>query len=391
MINHIKIGFPLRREDELLLCCARTQIDGNFKKKIINLTSHNLDWDYIIKKASINGLIPLLYSNLCYICPEKVPKDVLIKFKNYYNINIRKNLLLAGELTKILKLLDSKGINAIPFKGPVLAQYIYGNIGLRVFHDIDILINKSNAILAKKTLMSNDYELDLPVKIDDFLYLELDSEYRFFNVNKNVKAEINWNFEGIFFSFPTDPTFFFRNTKLFNFNGINMHIFSNDNHLLALCIHCAKHDWAKLSWICDISEFIKNEENINWIEVLEKSKKIGVYKIVLINMVLVKDLFQIDIPAEILKELYLDFDTTIITKIKRKLFLPTSSPKPSFNLFEKLIFDLQKRDKLIYGVKDVFNGLFKPSYADYQTFPLTKRLIYIYYILRPFLLLKRYF
>ena len=50
--------------------------------------------------ASIHRLTPLLYYNLNAICPEKVPEDVLMKLKNYFHINVQKNLLLTGELIK---------------------------------------------------------------------------------------------------------------------------------------------------------------------------------------------------------------------------------------------------------------------------------------------------
>ena len=58
-----------------------------------------------------------------------------------------------------MKLLESNGINAIPYKGPVLANLAYGNLSFREFGDIDILINKSDALKAKEIMISNGYEL----------------------------------------------------------------------------------------------------------------------------------------------------------------------------------------------------------------------------------------
>ena len=124
----------------------------------------------------------------------------------------------------------------------------------------------------------------------------MDSEYRFFNENNNVKSEINWNFEGIFFSFPFNPNFLFEDLISFKFNGFSTHIFSPVNHLIILCIHGAKHDWNRLSWICDISEFIKSNKNINWDEVLEKARKIGVKRLLFVNLILAKRSFPIKSP-----------------------------------------------------------------------------------------------
>ena len=50
------------------------------------------------------------------------------------------NLYLTQEMLKLLSAFRKKGIPAIPYKGPVLAQAVYGNVGLRQFGDLDITV-----------------------------------------------------------------------------------------------------------------------------------------------------------------------------------------------------------------------------------------------------------
>ena len=71
-----------------------------------------------------------------------------------------KNLLMTGELIKILKLLKVNDINAIPYKGPVLANLAYGTISLREFNDLDIFVNKCDTYEVYKLMLSLGYELD---------------------------------------------------------------------------------------------------------------------------------------------------------------------------------------------------------------------------------------
>ena len=47
--------------------------------------------------------------------------------------------LFAGALRDIAAL-SRQGVEAIPFKGPVLALQAYGDLGLRVFRDLDFLV-----------------------------------------------------------------------------------------------------------------------------------------------------------------------------------------------------------------------------------------------------------
>ena len=44
MFNDLKL-YP---EDELIVCCTRTNIDNKTKEKIIYLIDEELNWDYLI-------------------------------------------------------------------------------------------------------------------------------------------------------------------------------------------------------------------------------------------------------------------------------------------------------------------------------------------------------
>ena len=295
--------------------------------------------------------------------------------------------MMTGELINVLNLLKSEGITAIPYKGPVLASMAYGNIGLREFGDLDVLINKSDAFAARNILISQQYELDSTINVEHTTYMKLDSEYRFLNKINGVKIEINWSLEGLFFSFGNNPNFLFKDLKIHDINGLNFNTFSSVNQLIMLCIHCAKHDWSILFWICDISEFIKSHENINWHETLKRAEELSVKRILLINLFLAKNILGLDLPDEVLSHLNNDSSIRIISfQIKKRIF----SHDESLTIFKKFFLDLKKRDLLIYGIKDCIKGLTSPTYADYEDIPLPKSLFYLYNIIRPILLLKRY-
>ncbi|MEL7669260.1 nucleotidyltransferase family protein [Methanobacterium sp.] len=374
----------LRPEDELLLCCARTDVNPEIRDKLWFLIQNKLDWDYLLNLASMHKLLPLLYHNLNFICPEMVPEDILGELKDNFNANVRKNLMMTGELIKILELLESEGITAIPYKGPVLASMVYGNIGLRQFGDIDILINQTDALNVKNIMINNEYKLYVPIVITDSFYMKLEQEYQFIN-NKNILIEIKWRFEGNFFSF-SNSNDLSNKLNTFNLNGFQVKIFSPVSQLLILCVHCAKHDWSSLSWICDISEFIRHE-NINWSKTLENAEKLGLKRILLINLSLAKDLFDLELPREILN--YLNLDRSIIEisfQIKKRLF----EQNRSVNIFEKFFLDLKKRENKIDSIKDCINGLTRPTYVDFTEISLPEFLFPLYYLIRPILLLKRY-
>ncbi|GAG91885.1 unnamed protein product, partial [marine sediment metagenome] len=84
--------------------------------------------------------MPLLYQSLKKTCPEAVPDDTLEQLRAYFLTNAKRNLFLTGKLLRLLELLKDNGILAVPFKGPVLAESVYGDLSLRQFADLDILV-----------------------------------------------------------------------------------------------------------------------------------------------------------------------------------------------------------------------------------------------------------
>src|SRR5438067_2363962 len=56
-----------------------------------------------------------------------------------------RNLYATGELHRLLDVLADAGIAAMPWKGPALAAQLYGNLALRPFLDLDVLVRRRDA------------------------------------------------------------------------------------------------------------------------------------------------------------------------------------------------------------------------------------------------------
>lgn len=382
--------FKLRQEDELLLCCARTKIKPETKENISNLLNEDLDWQYLLQMASRHRLKPLLYYNLNSICPELVPEDILAELKDYFNSNVRKNLLLTGELIKIWELLKSEDISGIPYKGPSLAVLAYNDLKLREFNDLDIFVHKKHNQEVFKLMVSLGYILEsYPHTMDIDLYFKTQTEHKFVNKDKKIVVEIHNKFQGHFFSFPINPRFLYENDTLQTliFNNFQINTLSNENLILMLCVHCARHNWSKLFWICDIFELIESY-GIKWEMLIKTAESLSIKRILLVNLKLASDFFGLDLPNEIRNSIECDHNVVnIYLKLKIKLF---SRKIEHLNLFDRILLDLKKRESLKMSLIDVFNSIFKPTYADFEELPLPKYFFIFYYVIRPFLLIRRY-
>lgn len=196
--------FAERREVELLLCCARNQLDSTTITRVKALVQQPIDWSYLVGIATQHGLLPLLYWNLNSICPEIVLPTILGQLKNDFQNNAQRNLFLTRELLKLVNLLERHGISPLAFKGPVLAFSVYGNLALRRLTDLDILVRPCDVLAAKELLLSQGYRhVDKPTSDQEMTRFQSHYDYKFVrDQGRPLLVEMHWAF--------TPEKFFFR-------------------------------------------------------------------------------------------------------------------------------------------------------------------------------------
>jgi hypothetical protein len=367
----------ITNEDKILLLCARISKDPEHKEKIKELLDEDLNWDYLLQRAFQHKLMPLLYWNLKNLQKE-VPEDVLQELKDYFNDNVHKNLLMTGELINILELLKVNNINAIPYKGPVLAELAYKNIALREFNDLDIFIFENDVIKTKKILKSQGYSL-YPKKDPkpEFHYIKTQREYKFLNEVNRIMIEIHWKFQGISNNFIDQ-----NSLDKIEINRRNILNFRYEDLLLILCTHCANHNWTNLLWMADISQIIETQ-NINWQTLLDKANKYEIRKILYINLSLNKYLFNTKIPNEVLNQLNSDFSIIdILFDILNRILENTD-----ITLAKEAALQFKIRDNTIKGIQFCLWRTFSPTSLEWDSLYLPQILFPLYYIYRPIRLL----
>ena len=201
MKSHVTVS----REAELLVCCARKELDAAHGERIRTLVRQDLDWPLVRAAARAHATLPLLYWHLGTIGPAGVPPAVLAELRADFHANTRRNLRLTGELLAILDLFRGQGIAAIPFKGPALAAAAYGNLALRQFVDLDLLVHPQDVRRAKALLATRGYGAALRLTEDQEAALLRDRyEHLLRREDDGTVVEIQWRIVPRHFGFPLD-------------------------------------------------------------------------------------------------------------------------------------------------------------------------------------------
>ena len=298
---------------------------------------------------------------------NQVPEHVLNSLKKDYIGNAKKNLLMLGELFKIMNLFEKQGLTVIPYKGPLLAIYAYKNLALRQFDDLDIFVSKNDVLKVKGILVSNGYNPQFELEgYKERRFINSQREYKFNKTETGINLEVQWQFQGVSFSLSDDLGVFGdpKNVEMVDISNKEISSLSNENMLLILCIHVSGHYWERLSWLCDISELIQSHE-INWEYILEKADTLGIKRLLMINLLLAQDLLDLNLPNIIIEQLKSEIVQNLAKKVKKRIFMPNSD-----SIFDVAWLRYNIREKRSHRIKDILKIMFLPTNQEWDKSPL---------------------
>ncbi|MBD2387131.1 nucleotidyltransferase domain-containing protein [Cylindrospermum sp. FACHB-282] len=373
-------------EIELLLCCARTHITTETAESIKTLVQQNINWNYLIETASRHGVIPLLYQSLNTTCSDRVT-DNIAQLKNFFHSNAVRNLFLTQELLKLLELFQEHEIPAIPFKGPVLAATAYGNLALRQFGDLDILVHEHDVLKVKNLLVSRGYSSWSVKEADEIRHLQTEGEHLFNRKDCMVAVDLHWRLTRRHLCFPLDSQSLWERLEPLSLTGIVVPNLNFEDLLLFLCVHGTHHGWERLGWICDIAQLVTLYQESDWNSVLSKSRTLGSERILLLGLFLAHDLLGTALPSAISQRVLADpMVTSLAKQVREGLFCETvNSSSISGNSF----FYIQARERIQDRVK-YFLLSTVPNARDWSFLQLPRSLSFLYYLIRPIRLVSKY-
>ena len=385
-------------EIELLLACSRTKIAPELAEKIKSLAKSELDWQLLFDLGNRHQLVPLLYHNLSAICREAVPKDILTSMRGIFAYKAQRNLFITCELIKIYRLFEQNNILAIPFKGMTLAMTAYQNLSFRDSCDIDILISKKDFAKATQLLEKIGYEMagyiakvkDNPeVRYGSFLQSEDNQKgYDFVNPVNKIAVDLQWSVaeKAKMRYFNLNFEQLTQHTTEVVLAGVKMPQFMPEVMVLYLCFHGSKHCWQSLKWVCDLSQFISSHPDLDWQRIQQQAKQLKVTTMLHLGLLLAHNFYQTDIPPALLEAIAKNSRANMLFQQVRQLIFARR-----FTQFEDyaFVFNLtdSRRGKLFF----LSRLLFTPTNKEWDAVKLPKYLFSLYYLIRPYRLMKEYF
>jgi hypothetical protein len=159
-------------------------------------------------------------------------------------------------LADVLGALEECGVPSIPYKGPVLAQQLYGDPTLRHSTDLDIVVPRESYAAARKALV----DLGLTPRAGHTPRQEA-TLFRWlghasFGHGADAFIELHWRFAPLQFPFALTPEAAIARAGRLSIAGRMVGAMAPDDLAATLAMHAARHLYERLEWLAGITRLI---------------------------------------------------------------------------------------------------------------------------------------
>jgi len=381
-----------RFEEGLLRACSTKCMTPAAVAMAREYLEREIDWNRIVSEAQRHAVLPLVNQNLQAHFPEMVPKPVL-RFLNESSRHCQqRNLAFTGELLRILALFEKLGIDAIPFKGPSLAIMAYGNISLRMFADLDILIREKDLAHAREALIADGYIAKFTMTPNqERNYQKSECALQLGHPGRGTVVELHWLLTERYLSIDLPIAEYWQRSSTARIGPRTVKALAPEDLFLYLCVHGGKHQWERLEWLCGVAEVAAANPGMDWQAIATRARAWGIERMLNLALLLAHNLLAMPLPEPLRASAEKDGAAAhLVEQAVAVLFLGESRGGDQHNKGgDWYIRLLRMRERWPDKFRILaYSSVRVPHPASQEFFRLPSQLAFLYYILRPARLLS---
>lgn len=300
--------FPLSSESELLVWCARTVLTDDLKTRIRQRVQEPLDWAVLGEMAEYHGVIPLLYRNLSTVASNLVPAESLSRLRHKTQVGALLNRALAQELITLCETFNARGVPVIPIKGATLAALAYGDVALRDFTDLDLLVPEGSIKEAQAILSILGYERRRAEAELGDPHHDDGPHHVFVKPRTLYRVDLQWQMVHQHFVFRLDRPECWERRISVVFENRTVLGLAPEDLLIVLCVHGSKHAWEHLKWVCDVAELLRAQPGLDWERIVRVASDWRCRRLVYMGLSLARLMLDAPLPEGVLARLKTDTD-----------------------------------------------------------------------------------
>jgi hypothetical protein len=376
-------------EKQLLVCCARTTVLPAMVREIRELCATPLDWDFVVNESAVNSILPLVARHISGVATDFAPSGPLDRLTKAARANALRCLTLTAELVKIEGLLRAAGIQAMPYKGPVIAAQAYGDLALREFEDLDIIVRQRDMGRVDEIVKNLGYRPNHEWQFHSSASSAVvPGEYDYRDEARGLIMEFHTEITLRHFPVRPDLDEMSRRLVPVMLSGHEIRTFAPEDMLVLLCIHGSKDFWERLSWIADISEFVRCHPQLDWDAVFGGADQLRAGRMLNLGLALAAKLLGAPLPKGIAVRVERDSVAgAMASEITERRLMREASERDAAERFR---FRRHMVAGGLAGWRYSVRLTTQPADEDIAAMQLPRPLAPLYALLRPFRLFRQY-
>ncbi|NBV23750.1 MAG: hypothetical protein EBS05_17755, partial [Proteobacteria bacterium] len=249
-----------------------------------------------IQAMERHRVTPFLHRRLPAGVVARLPEQVRTQLQASATRNARRALARVGELTRLVQQLGAAGIPVTCVKGPLLARALHGDFGARHAGDLDLLIDRAQAVRADTVLRAAGFRRSQPefelTPLQQHKYCEVRHEFGYFSADDSLRLEVMWRL--------VNHERFHRSTAgeapdRVTVGNLTAAVLPAETAALHLLLHGADHGWFRLFWLLDIA-LLMQPGRLDWPRLLARAKATCLERVFWQGVLLTQELLGVPLP-----------------------------------------------------------------------------------------------
>jgi hypothetical protein len=349
----------------------------------------NLDWDVFVQLCLKHRLVSHILNHAEFLA-ENIPVPVYEKLIEHRLEHSKLSLNYTVHAIRIHQKFKENNLQHLFFKGPLLSLELYKDIGYRNFGDIDILVKREDAEQAREIIEDLDFKCIYPkiklTKKQQKANYTISHHYHFVHPKQRIDVELHWNITNPVSYYGKASSEIISNKNELDVSTYKLPYISVTDNLVYQAAHGSVHQFYRLFWLKDFSVLIDKTK----LEIIERawqlSKKLKLERSFQLACVLSHLIYGSKLPA-------INFSDNVG---KNLLWIPIKSiektelkQKGIVGKFKYVLYRLRLKPSFKYYFDVIYR--LRTHLSDWELIRIPDKLFFLYFLLRPFLLLYHHF
>lgn len=299
----------------------------NMTAKELELINEGLgkvaDWEQLALLLVKRGIAPMLYAKRELLAAwAETPETFRYAIESAYSSTLMRSMVLYNAFAELLTAASAlpEAPVIIPLKGVYLSEWLYTDIALRMFSDLDILVKPQDAKVVLELLRQLGYKEAASEGVSEFTDQHEEIVHYRPMVRGAVSVEVHIKLHRSSKHYIINTEAVIESSHKSTLCGLSVHVLELHDLIIHTCVHIDKHfrggDMGFRSFTDLVNLLEVHSSTLNWEYLQQRCEVHKCTDVVMAYILLVSNFYNIILPTDITTKF-----NSLVTESDKKLFL----------------------------------------------------------------------